>query len=59
MIEHLGGPFSGHYVTYRQLLQRGLWVYTSDTAVYNSSLHQVLNINPYMLFYQRVTLTNA
>ena len=58
MIEHLGGLFSGHYVTYRQL-QRGQWVYTSDTAVYNSSLHQVLNSNPYMLLYQRVTLTNA
>lgn len=53
MIEHLGGPFSGHYVTYRRL-RGSQWVHTSDTAVYSCSLHEVLGASPYMLFYCRV-----
>lgn len=58
MIEHLGGPFSGHYVTYRYLPMKdgcgGGWVHTSDSAVYSCNLHHVLNASPYMLFYNRV-----
>lgn len=50
MIEHLGGPTSGHYITYRQL-QGEQWVYTSDSSVYTCSRSQVLQRNPYMLFY--------
>ena len=57
MIEHLGGPLSGHYVTYRQLKGQQ-WVHTSDSAVYTCSLQQVLNRTPYMLFYQQVKLSS-
>ena len=53
VIEHLGGPLSGHYITYRQVQARQ-WAYTSDTSVHSSSLTEVLGSIPYMLFYQQV-----
>ena len=52
--EHLGGPFSGHYQTYRRGGGSGSqWVCTSDTAVYSASIHDVLKANAYMLYYSR------
>ena len=53
MIEHLGGPFSGHYIAYRHL-HGSQWVQASDAAVYSCSLQDVLSANPYMLFYSRI-----
>ncbi len=48
--EHLGGPFSGHYQTYRRVKERQ-WVCTSDTVVYGATAHEVTNCTAYMLFY--------
>lgn len=53
MIEHLGGPLSGHYITYR-CVQGSHWVQTSDTSVYRCSLSDVMNASAYMLFYSKV-----
>ncbi len=50
VIEHLGGPFSGHYQTYRRVQGRQ-WVCTSDTAVYGATTHEVTSCAAYMLFY--------
>ena len=56
VIEHTGGPFSGHYVTYRRCggSSRKSWVYTSDTNVYRTSISEVTNCKAYMLFYDRI-----
>ena len=54
VVEHMGGPFSGHYVTYRRCgPTHRQWVYTSDTSVYASRSEDVLNCKAYMLFYCR------
>lgn len=54
VVEHMGGPFSGHYVTYRRCgSAHKQWVYTSDTSVYASQAEDVLNCKAYMLFYSR------
>lgn len=53
VVEHLGGPTSGHYCTYKQC--RREWVYTSDSLVYPMPLHDVLKCQAYMLFYQKIT----
>lgn len=60
-IQHLGDVFSGHFVTYRRspVVSRGetysdRWLYTSDTTVKKVSLHDVLSMEAYMLFYERV-----
>lgn len=58
MIEHLGGPLSGHYITYR-CLQGLQWVQISDSAVYNCSLREVLSGSPYMLFYSKVKCNSS
>ena len=60
MVEHMGGPWSGHYATYRKLNQSSSssssssWVYTSDATVYSATASDVLRAQAYMLFYQRV-----
>lgn len=54
-VEHMGGPSSGHYITYRRCgPTHGQWIYTSDTMVYASRTEDVLNCKAYMLFYSRV-----
>jgi len=57
VVEHIGGVYSGHYVTYRHLpgAKHSQWVYTSDTSVYNATVQEVLRANAYMLFYRRIT----
>lgn len=56
VIEHTGGPFSGHYVTYRRCGSAGRqWVHTSDTSVYTTRVEEVLNCRAYMLFYYQQT----
>ena len=56
VVEHRGGPQSGHYVTYRRCGARGKqWVYVSDTSVYSSDVQEVLGAEAYMLFYSRIT----
>lgn len=52
VIEHLGGPASGHYCTYRR--HNGQWIYTSDLTVYPVYISEVLNAQAYMLFYQKM-----
>ena len=65
VVEHMGGPFSGHYITYRRCgPTHRQWVYTSDTSVYASRAEDVLNCKAYMLFYCRtdssgVTVSNS
>lgn len=61
VIEHLGDMFSGHFVTYRRspYLRAGekfssRWLYTSDTAVREVSFDEVLKVEAYMLFYERI-----
>lgn len=51
--EHLGGPFSGHYQTYRRVGSGKQWVCTSDTEVYSTGVHDVLHANAYILYYSR------
>ena len=53
VIEHLGGPHSGHYCTYRR--HGNHWIYTSDTLVYPVSTKEVMKCQAYMLFYQRIS----
>ena len=55
VVEHRGGPNSGHYITYRRCGHAGGsgWVSTSDSAVYSASLNEVLAAEAYMLFYCR------
>ena len=56
VLQHTGGVFSGHYVTYRRLQgrRRNQWVYTSDTYVCAATEQEVLGTSAYMLFYSRV-----
>lgn len=62
-VEHMGGPFSGHYITYRRCgPTHRQWVYTSDTSVYASTTEDVLKCKAYMLFYCRtdcVSMSNS
>lgn len=54
VVEHRGGPYSGHYLTYRRCGRRGKqWVCVSDTSVYSATVQEVLNAEAYMLFYCR------
>lgn len=62
VVEHRGGPNSGHYVTYRRSSgaevgdgrrRGGSWVCVSDTTVYSANLDEVLGAEAYMLFYHR------
>ena len=54
VVEHKGGPSSGHYVTYRRTGRtRREWVRASDRMVVKSSLREVQAAEAYMLFYCR------
>ena len=65
VVVHLGAIDSGHYVTYRREPETLLipseanqnskhrWFYTSDSVIREVSIDEVLNTNPYMLFYER------
>ena len=61
VVEHIGDVFSGHFVTYRRspYVRSGdkfsnRWLYTSDMAVREVSLAEVLKAEAYMLFYERI-----
>merc|ERR1712150_331920 len=62
VVVHLGAIDSGHYVTYRREAgitysaeesRKPKWFYTSDSVVRQVTLEDVLNTNPYMLFYEK------
>lgn len=58
VVEHRGGPNSGHYITYRRCGTKGKqWVCTSDTRVYSITVGEVLESTAYMLFYCRKNST--
>ena len=57
VIEHTGGPSSGHYTTYRKVhfgKSSHQWVHLSDTDVYNADIKEVLKVTAFMLFYERI-----
>lgn len=60
VVVHLGGVFSGHFVTYRRAASLNgqrfpdRWLYTSDTLVKHAPLHEVMATNAYMLFYEKI-----
>ena len=61
VVEHIGDVFSGHFVTYRRspYIKSGekfssRWLYTSDIAVREVALEEVLRAEAYMLFYERI-----
>ncbi|XP_045173405.2 ubiquitin carboxyl-terminal hydrolase 30-like [Mercenaria mercenaria] len=61
VITHLGDVFSGHFVTYRRspATKSGnkyscKWLCTSDHAVKEVTLDEVLSTEAYMLFYERL-----
>lgn len=56
VVVHVGGPRSGHFVTYRRGngFESKRWFYTSDAVVREVSLHEVLHCCAYMLFYERI-----
>lgn len=62
VVVHLGAIDSGHYVTYRRESEmldspneekKKRWFYTSDSVVREVTIDEVLNTNPYMLFYEK------
>uniref|UniRef100_A0A0K2U5H2 ubiquitinyl hydrolase 1 n=2 Tax=Lepeophtheirus salmonis TaxID=72036 RepID=A0A0K2U5H2_LEPSM len=55
VIQHSGAINSGHYVTYR-VNQTGRWFFTSDLFVEEVEFQNVLESNPYMLFYEKESL---
>ncbi|KAL5477112.1 hypothetical protein EMCRGX_G023857 [Ephydatia muelleri] len=50
VIEHMGGPSSGHYATYRKVVERrtSQWVHLSDTAVYNVDVKDVARCTAFL-----------
>ena len=67
VVVHLGAIDSGHYVTYRREPEtlapnetetKSRWFYTSDSVVREVTIEEVLNTNPYMLFYERTSEEN-
>jgi len=64
VIEHRGNAFSGHYVTYRRIVDQTLqqplsgapitWVYISDETTYQISWEDVRQCNAYMLIYEAI-----
>lgn len=58
VVEHRGGPQSGHYITYRRCGRKGRqWVHISDSRVYSADIQEVLGAEAYMLFYCRMTIS--
>ena len=45
---------AGHFVCYRRGNRPGQWLYTSDVTVQKTTLEDVLNASPYLLFYERI-----
>lgn len=52
VVEHLGGPHSGHYIAYRRH-QGSLWAQASDEHTELVELERVLASRAYLLFYTR------
>lgn len=61
IVVHYGSHYSGHYVTYRKARSEDddEWLRTSDSSVEKVSLADVLQQNPFMVFYERVADTNT
>ncbi|GFH51087.1 hypothetical protein CTEN210_07563 [Chaetoceros tenuissimus] len=51
VISHLGGPFCGHYITYR--ISPHDWTYTSDENIKLTNWKEVSASNAYMLIYEK------
>ena len=60
VIVHIGNARTGHFITYRRAPahhgQRfpDRWLFTSDTVVREAPMSEMLNSQPYMLFYERI-----
>lgn len=56
VVSHLGTNSSGHFVCYRRapVPNDYQWYYTSDCIVRRVTFKDVLNVNAYMLFYERL-----
>lgn len=56
VVVHLGGAYSGHFITYRRGGEdnQSSWFLTSDANVQRSSIKDVLASNAYMVFYERL-----
>uniref|UniRef100_A0A0A9EBU8 USP domain-containing protein n=1 Tax=Arundo donax TaxID=35708 RepID=A0A0A9EBU8_ARUDO len=64
VVEHMGSMTGGHYIAYvragkiggrqQQSSSSNSWFYASDGQVREASLHEVLNCEAYLLFYERV-----
>jgi len=52
IVEHSGGAFSGHYVSFRRDPESGRWLYISDSTVKTVDWKTVQNCQAYMLFYE-------
>ncbi|CAI5446530.1 unnamed protein product [Caenorhabditis angaria] len=54
--EHRGGPYSGHFVTYRRASapNHHTWYCTNDSQVTRVTYSQVASCQSYMLFYERI-----
>lgn len=57
VVEHTGGPHSGHYLTYRRCGKK--WVCASDATVYAVTMEEVLKAQAYMLFYCRAKSSSS
>lgn len=52
LVEHIGGGYAGHYFTYK--MYENSWYLCSDLEVRTVTIQQVLQAQPYMLFYELV-----
>lgn len=55
VVVHVGDTETGHFITYRRGSMRNMhkWYFTSDAAVREVSLNEVLQSVAYMLFYEK------
>lgn len=53
VVEHLGGCDGGHYVAYVKSAMNAKWYRCSDSSLTGVSVDQVVDAEPYMLFYER------
>ncbi|KAJ8681394.1 hypothetical protein QAD02_017181 [Eretmocerus hayati] len=59
VIEHRGPVDAGHFVCYRRGNRPGQWLFTSDNVVERTTLDDVLNASPYLLFYERAVIRDS
>lgn len=60
LVVHFGLHNYGHYITYRSHTQNNItrWFRISDETVNESSREEVMNANPFLLFYERQPKSN-